>query len=621
MPHDYPIAPVPFYSVSVKDAFWAPRLETNHTATLPYNFQKCEETGRISNFAKAAGWIDGPHEGIFFNDSDVFKVMEGAAYSLRLQNDPRLDAYLDEMIAKVAGAQEDDGYLYTIRTIDANAVPERVGKTRWSNLKVSHELYNVGHMYEAAVAHVQATGKRTFLNVALKNAELLLKVFGPAGIRDVPGHQEIEIGLVKLYRETGDQRFLDLAKFFLDERGRANGPMLGEDAHLRQDHKPITEQDEAVGHAVRAGYMYSAMADVAALTSDATYMAASDRLWANVVGKKMYVTGGIGSHHQHEVFGDNFELPNETAYCETCAAIANAMWNHRMFLLHGDAKYVDVLERVLYNGFLSGVAFDGKHFFYPNPLSADGVWAFNKGSNVRQPWFGCSCCPTNVVRFLPSLSGYVYAQDGDTVYVNLFVGSEATVTVQGRQVTFIQETRYPWDGNIQLTVKTDAPVYFDLRIRIPGWAQGCPVPGNLYRYVNSSGTIVLNVNNTSSALKMNKGFASMQRTWHNGDVMTLQLPMMVQRVLCDDRVEANRERVAVERGPLVFCAEAVDNGVGVRERMLNDSQILNADFHADLLNGVMTVTGGGWTLIPYYAWCHRGNTEMAVWLKRNHEMG
>ncbi len=616
MSNDYPITPVPFYDVNVNDAFWSPRLDVNRKVTLPYNFEKCEETGRIDNFSKAAGLMDGPHEGIHFNDSDVFKVMEGAAYSLKLEYDPKLDAYLDDVIEKIAAAQEDDGYLYTLRTIHPNDDHKWAGPKRWSYLIASHELYNVGHMYEAAVAHHLATGKDNFLNVVLKNAELILNTFGENGIRDVPGHQEIEIGLVKLFRLTGEQKYLDLAKFFLDERGRENGRVLREDPSERQDHLPVTEQSEAVGHSVRAGYMYSAMADVAALTGDGDYIRAVGRLWDNVVGKKMYVTGGIGARHHREVFGDNYELPNETAYCETCAAISNAMWNHRMFLLHGDAKYLDVLERVLYNGFISGVSFSGKEYFYPNPLASDGEWEFNKGAKVRQAWFGCSCCPTNVVRFLPSLPGYAYAVKDDVAYVNLFMGSGATLDVNGQTVRLAQETNFPWDGLVKVVVDVDSEVDFELRIRIPGWAQGEPVPSDLYRYVDeASEAPTLTVNGEAIDLNMDGGFACVRRTWQRGDSVDLSLAMAVKRVVSHESVEANKGRVAIERGPILFCAEAVDNGVGVRERLLSKSVDLAASYRADLLHGVVVLSGDGWTLIPYYAWCHRGANEMAVWLK------
>ena len=368
---DYPIAPVAFTRVTFDDCFWLPRLTTNREVTIPYDFRKCEETGRIDNFAKAAGLMEGAHEGIFFNDSDVFKVVEGAACSLSLRTDPELDAYLDDLITKIAGAQEEDGYLYTARTIDPTRMdPEREGPTRWSNLLVSHELYNVGHLYEAAAAHHQATGKRSLLEVAIRNAELIDSVFGPGRIRDVPGHEEIEIGLVKLYRATGERRYLDLAKFFLDQRGQPDRGTLQsnyDDPGYTQDHLPVTEQREAVGHAVRAGYLYSGMADVAALTGDRAYIDALDALWTSVVARRMYLTGGIGSRHHGEAFGEDYELPNTEAYAETCAALANVLWNHRMFLLHGDAKYLDVLERTLYNGFLSGISLSGDTFFYAKP--------------------------------------------------------------------------------------------------------------------------------------------------------------------------------------------------------------------------------------------------------------
>ncbi|MDA0710023.1 MAG: glycoside hydrolase family 127 protein [bacterium] len=617
--NDYPIAPVPFDQVQVDDAFWSPRLQVNRTVTLPFNFEKCEETGRISNFDKAAGKMAGAHEGIHFNDSDVFKVMEGAAYSLRLHEDPELDAHLDALIEKVASAQEDDGYLYTLRTIHPDVDHKWARARRWAFLIASHELYNVGHMYEAAVAHFQATGKRAFLDVALRNANLIAATFGVDGIRDVPGHQEIELGLVKLFRATGERKFLALAKFFLDERGCENGRVLSQDAAERQDHAPVTEQSEAVGHAVRAGYMYSAMADVAALTGDRAYVESIDRLWTNVVSRKMYVTGGVGSRHHREVFGDDYELPNESAYCETCAAIAQVMWNHRMFLLHGDAKYFDVLERVLYNGFLAGVSLSGKAFFYPNPLASDGAWAFNKGSSERQPWFGCSCCPTNVVRFLPSLPGYVYAVKDDAVYVNLFIGGKATVHVEGRPVIVRQETAYPWQGVVKVGVEVEAPLDFELRIRLPGWSRGEPVPGDLYGYVDEAkAQPAMEVNGTPAAISVTAGFASVRRTWKAGDSLTLHLPMPVRRIGAHERVEPNRGRVAIERGPILFCAEAIDNGPGVRDRVLPDSVTLEAAWRPELLNGLMVLTGGDWRLIPYYAWCHRGANEMAVWIKNEH---
>lgn len=621
MTTDYTITPAPFTAVTFADAFWRPRLEINRRVTLPFNFRKCEETGRIDNFSKAAGWMDGPHEGIFFNDSDVFKVVEGAAYCLALESDPTLDSYLDDLIAKFAGAQEADGYLYTARTIDPAAVTaDQEGLTRWSHLRVNHELYNVGHLYEAAVAHFQATGKRNLLDVVIKNADLIDSVFGPEKLREVPGHQEIEIGLVKLYRVTGEERYLRLAKFFLDERGHANGRELytnfGNVGYM-QDHLPVVEQAEAVGHAVRAVYMYTGMADVAALTGDASYIAAIDRLWENVVGRKLYLTGGIGARHTGEAFGDDYELPNAEAYAETCAAIANILWNQRMFLLHGDARYIDVLELSLYNGFLSGVSFSGTEFFYTNPLASDGKTAVNRGSLGRQPWFDCSCCPTNDVRFIASLPGYVYASDADSLYVNLFVAGEGQVEVGGQSVHLRQETNYPWEGRVRLQVDPAQKSEFALRIRIPGWAKNQPVPSDLYRFAETeSAGFVLTVNGESVTPTLEKGYAVLQRLWRAGDVVELSLPMAVRRVLCHEAVEANRGRVALMRGPLVYCVEGVDNGGSVSHIGLADDAPLTVEQRPELLNGVTVIRSGALTAIPYYAWSHRGAGEMAVWLRQ-----
>ena len=618
---DYPITPAPFTAVCFTDRFWLPRLETNRQVTIPYDFEKCEETGRIDNFAKAAGLMEGPHEGIFFNDSDVFKVVEGAAYSLSLHPDPELEGYLDDLIKKVAGAQENDGYLYTARTIDPEAVDsEQEGLERWSNLRVSHELYNVGHLYEAAVAYHQATGKRTLLDVALRNAELIDSVFGPDKIRDVPGHQEIEIGLVKLYRMTGERRYLELAKFFLDQRGQPDRGNLQTNFDLpgyMQDHRPVTEQREAVGHAVRAAYMYSGMADVAALTGDEAYIAALDTLWQNVVSRRMYITGGIGSRHHGEAFGEDFELPNAKAYAETCAAIANAMWNHRMFLLHGDGKYLDVLERTLYNGFLSGVSLQGNTFFYANPLSSDGAWAFNvRVGAVRSPWFDCSCCPTNVVRLLPSLPGYTYAHQDDRLFVNLYIGGNATIPL-AREVKLTQETSYPWSGAVKLTIDPSEPTEFALHLRIPGWARNEPVPSDLYRYLDRpDAPVTLRVNGEPVAVESNQGFAVVRRNWRSGDTVELDLPLPVRRVMSHENIEDNRGRVAVERGPLVYCAEGIDNGGAALDLALPDDAPLVVERDEGLLGGMTKIRSDGVTLIPYYAWSHRGAGEMNVWLAR-----
>jgi len=479
---NYPIAPVPFTDVQLTEGLWASRLQTNTRVTIPFDFQKSEETGRIDNFAIAGGLMEGNYRGAYFNDSDVYKIVEGAAYTLSLCDDPGLDKYLDELIVKIAAAQEDDGYIYSVRTIGVEPPHEAIGCKRWHDIQYGHELYCVGHMYEAAVAHYLATGKRGLLDVAIRNADFIDSVFGPDKRRDVPGHQEIEIGLIKLYGVTGEKRYLKLAKFFLDERGYANKRKLyGEYA---QDHKPVLAQNEAVGHAVRAVYMYAAMADIAAITGDKEYIEAIDRIWNNVVDAKIYITGGIGARRHGEAFDVDYLLPNKDAYNETCAAIANMLWNYRLFLLHGDSKYIDVLERTLYNGYLSGVSLDGDKFFYENPLESDGLYGFNHGKAERQSWFGCSCCPTNVARFMPSLSSYVYAVKDDSVYVNLFASNTAKLDVHGHEVVIKQDTAYPWEGKVKITLDTKVKVKFALKLRIPVWSRGQVVPSELYNYAD-----------------------------------------------------------------------------------------------------------------------------------------
>jgi DUF1680 family protein len=635
---DYPIRPVPFTQVKLTDSFWAPRLETNRTVSIPYALRMNEETGRVDNFRKAARLMIGPHQGRRFNDSDVFKAMEAAAYTIRLHPDAALEKTLDALIALVAQAQEPDGYLYTTRTNDPAHPAPGAGPERWSNLRVSHELYNVGHMYEAAVAHFQATGKRAFLAIAEKNAGLLLRTFGtgPGQRRGFPGHQEIEIGLSKLFRVTGNRAYLDLAKFFLDERGHYFGgekhapddPFAVYDSdEYMQNHKPVLEQDEAVGHAVRAMYMYSGMADVAALGGYPEYVAAIDRLWENVAGKKQYLTGGVGARGGSEAFGDAYELPNAEAYTETCAAIGNALWNYRLFLLHGEAKYMDVFERVLYNGLLSGVSLGGDRFFYQNPLESAGGYE-------RSPWFEVACCPPNMTRFLPSLPGYVYATKDDTVFVNLYIAGEGKIDLGGRPVTLTQATRYPWDGGIKLTVSPARPGEFELALRIPGWAGNAAMPTGLYKFLDDSAEKpALKVNGETAALDVRDGYALIRRTWKKGDTAELSLPMPVRRVVAHESVAADSGRVALQRGPVVFAVEEPDNFGRVFELFLPDASALTAEFRPSLLNGVVVITGHTLALskdeagkirneeksflaIPYYAWANRGPGQMLVWLPR-----
>lgn len=629
---DYPIHPVAFTKIQIDDSFWLPRIETNRTVTIPFAFKKSEETSRINNFAKAGGLLPGKFEGLRYNDSDVFKIMEGAAYSLSLHPDPELEKYMDNLIEKIAAAQEDDGYLYTARTIDPLNPPPGAGEERWSNLGSSHELYNVGHMYEAAVAYYLATGKQNFLDVAIKNADFIASVFGPDKRRGFPGHQEIEIGLVKLYRVTGNEKYLNLAKYFLDERGRlghekkfsetSNFSIYNQDWYL-QAHKPVIEQEEAVGHAVRATYMYSGMADVAALTGNINYIHAIDSIWDNVVSKKIYITGGIGSRHEGEAFGDNYELPSATAYNETCAAIGNVFWNYRLFLLHGDAKYIDILERTLYNGLLAGISLSGNLFFYPNPLESDGKFLFNQGEATRKPWFDCACCPVNVARFVPSIPGYVYAQKDDILYINLFIQGWGKMDINKNPVSISQETWYPWDGKIKVTVAPERAAEFSIYIRIPGWSRNEPVPSSLYSYlVSSHEAPILKVNSNIQILDMDKGYARIHRRWKKGDTIELTLPMPVHRIAASENVKDVAGKVALQRGPLVYCLEGTDNGGHVLDRHIPDAMDFDVEFQPNLLGGINVIKSKGSqgnsliTAVPYYSWSNRGVGEMAVWLLR-----
>ena len=631
---DYPVKPVPFTKVHFNDVFWAPRIETNRTVTIPFAFEKTEETGRVRNFDRAAAVLRGEAladkrpPGYPFDDSDLYKVIEGASYALSVHPDAKLEAYVDGLIARIAAAQERDGYLYTTRTIDPEHPHPWAGTRRWELEKVdSHELYNLGHLYEAAAAHYQATGKRTLLDVALKSAALLDQTFGPGKQAIWPGHQITEMGLAKLYRLTGQQAYLDLARFMLDAR-KPDSPGRRAPSY-NQSHMAVTEQTEAVGHAVRATYMYSGMADVAALTGDTRYVNAIDRIWENVAGKKLYVTGGIGATGSGEAFGANYELPNMTAYNETCAAVGNDYWNHRLFLLHGDARYIDVMERTLYNGMISGVSLDGKTFFYPNPLESNG-------QHERSPWFGVACCPSNITRFLASIPGYVYAQRGDQLYVNLFVGNTGEIRMDdGRTVRITQETRYPWEGSVRMTLNPDRDAKLSLMVRIPGWARNEPVPSDLYRFADQvKEQPALKVNGRAVAMQIDKGYVAIDRTWKAGDVVELMLPMPVRRVAANSAVAADRGRVALERGPIVYTAEWADNPKGkVRNLMLLDNAKLTAEWRPELLKGVTVVKARAvalqtnasgaverreqdFTAIPYYAWANRGRGQMMVWLPR-----
>ncbi|WLT30955.1 glycoside hydrolase family 127 protein [Geothrix sp. PMB-07] len=637
---DYPVKPVPFTSVRITGGFWQPRQEVNRKVTLPFAFEQCEATGRIKNFdqaaevlrRRAAGEKDfqmQPLTEYTFDDSDAYKSIEGAAYALSLQRDPALEALCDGIITRIAAAQEPDGYLYTWRTMhpDSPAHPW-IHEKRWLNdPDLSHELYNLGHLYEAGTAYYQATGKRALLDVCLKSAELLWKNFGKGDLKIAPGHQVVEMGLAKLYRITGDERWIKLAKFFLDVRGP------GGDTYA-QMHKRVVDQDEAVGHAVRAGYMYSGMADVAALTGDPSYMKAITRIWDNVVGRKLYITGGIGARGSGEAFGDDYELP-QRAYNETCAAIANLMWNHRMFLMTGESKFMDVFERTLYNGFLSGVSLSGDRFFYPNPLVYDGKSRNNHGHAGRAPWFGCACCPPNVLRTLAALSGYMYAVKDDRLFVNLYAQSQATTEVAGTSVTLSQTTDYPWSGRIRMGVDPAKPGAFSLCIRIPGWTQGQPLPSDLYAYRDAKtglGPWTVSVNGKAVPAELRDGYAILTRTWRQGDRVDVDLPMPVRTVVGNAHVAATRGRVALERGPMVYCLEGSDNGGDIfdvavpalqnvkpvsRPGFLGGVTVLDiqgAHRVSRLKEGGTTSTRATVTAIPYFAWANRGPSPMQVWL-------
>ena len=621
--HGYPIDPVPFTSVKVTDNFWGQRLQASREVTIPLAFSKCEETGRYENFVKAAHPSDTYKvEGFSFDDTDVYKTIEGASYSLQTYPDKKLQKYIDSVLVIVAGAQEPDGYLYTARTMNPKHPHNWAGKERWVAVEnLSHEFYNLGHMIEGAVAHYQATGKRNFLDIAIKYADCVCREIGngPQQKKYVPGHQIAEMALVKLYMVTGDKKYLDQAKFFLDTRGYTSR----KDAY-RQAHKPVVEQDEAVGHAVRAVYMYSGMADVAAITGDSSYIKAIDKIWDNIVSKKIYITGGIGARHAGEAFGNNYELPNLSAYCETCAAIGNVYMNYRLFLLHGDAKYFDVLERTLYNGLISGVSLDGGSFFYPNPLSSNGKYS-------RKPWFGCACCPSNVSRFIPSLPGYVYAVKNDQVYVNLYLSNKAELKVDKKKILLEQETGYPWNGDIRLKI-TQGNQDFTMKLRIPGWVRGNVLPGDLYSYTdNQKPAYQVAVNGQTVESDVNDGYLSIARKWKKGDVVEVHFDMIPRIVKANPKVEADHGRVAVERGPIVYCAEWPDNRFNVHSILLNQHPQFKVTDKPELLYGIRQITTDAQalsydkagklvtkdvelTLIPYYAWAHRGEGDMEVWL-------
>lgn len=668
----YPITPTPFTSVKVDNhSFWGQRLEASRKITIPLAFSKCESEGRYTNFSNAAEHLKDTTKvfqihgrGFSFDDTDPYKTIEGASYILQTYPDTELKLYIDSVLDIIASAQEPDGYLYTARTQNPANPHHWAGPIRWSKVEdLSHEFYNLGHMVESAVAHYQATGSRKFLDIATRYADCIIREVGdkPGQTCVVPGHQIAEMALCRLYLATGERKYLDQAKFFLDYRG-----LTSFRSEYSQSHKPVTEQDEAVGHAVRAAYMYSGMADVAALTGDSAYIKAIDNIWSNIVNKKLYITGGIGATHHGEAFGPNYYLPNMSAYCETCASIGNVYVNHRLFLLHGESKYYDILERTLYNSLLSGVSLDGGKFFYPNPLESEG-------QHERQAWFGCACCPSNICRFIPSLPGYVYAVKDRNVYVNLFLSNSATLYVDNKEVVLTQTTEYPYDGEVHIKVDKNKCGEFTIKIRIPHWLKHnlenpTPLPGNLYNYVDNklpgysikvNGKVVAyaakylticgdstSSNNMIRTDTTPDGYLNITRNWEKDDEVTIQFDMRPRLVQAHERVEANHGMVAVERGPLVYCAEWVDNDFDIKKISIGQNPKFSIE-QCDLDNfipdehkrqlttwssrhitklktkaimttynarGVAMKEDVQLTLIPYHTWAHRGKGDMKVWI-------
>jgi len=619
---DYPIQPVAFTKVHVHDNFWQPKMEVNANVTIPYVIAQCKANGRMDNFLRAGKKLSGDKMSEFpFDDTDVYKAIEGASYSIQNKANPKLEAYIDTLINIIGAAQEPDGYLFTFRTVNAKQPHEWIGSKRWEKEEIlSHELYNAGHLYEAAVAHYQATGKKTLLNIAIKNADLLVKTFGPGKIEEYPGHQIVEIGLSKMYRVTANKKYLDLAKFFLDVRGPKG------DAYNQAD-KKVIDQHTAVGHAVRAAYMYTGMADIAALTGDTKYLAAIDDIWGDVVNKKLYITGGIGATGAGEAFGEAYQLPNMSAYAETCAAIGNVYWNERMFLLHGDSKYIDVLERTLYNGLLSGVSLSGDRFFYPNPLAS-------MFQHQRSAWISCACCISNMARFLPSLPGYVYAKDKNDLYVNLFMGNTSKIALDVTNVEITQTTEYPWKGEVAININPEKTADFTLKIRIPGWANQEASPGDLYAFMDKKTLpVTISINGKATPFITDKGYAVFTRKWKKGDLVSLSLPLETEKIIANKSVKDDLSRFVLERGPMVYCLEGPDNKDSlVQNIMIDKNAIATAQYDPNLLNGVGIINIAGQSTkrqlnsdsllvvnqnvkaIPYYAWANRGPSEMTVWI-------
>lgn len=586
------IEQIDFSHVKINDNFWSPRLSKHVSATLPVCIDQIEnQTGRIRNFENAAKG-EGEHSGIFFDDSDVYKALEGMAYSLINNPDPELEKKADEWIDKFAAAQQPDGYINTFYTLTGL-------DKRWTNMD-KHEMYCAGHMIEAGVAYYQATGKRKLLDVCIRMTDHMMSQFGPGKRHWVPGHEEIELALVKLYQTTQEQKYLDFAYWLLEERGHGHGTMGDEgkwDPVYYQDIVPVRRLTDISGHAVRCMYLYCGMADVAALKNDTGYIAAIDRLWDDVVHRNMYITGGIGSSRDNEGFTEDYDLPNLDAYCETCASVGMVLWNQRMNQLTGDSKYIDILERSLYNGALAGISLGGDRFFYVNPLES-------KGDHHRQEWYGCACCPSQLSRFLPSIGNYIYASSDDALWVNLYIGNTGQIRIGETDILLTQETDYPWDGSVKLTISTSQPLEKEIRLRIPNWCK----------------TYDLSINGKRINVSEKKGYAVI-KDWKSQDVIALDMDMPVEIVAADPHVKENFGKRAIQRGPLVYCMEEIDNPEYFDQIQLSPSTTFQTAFVSDILNGIKTIKTNGRaqsaTFIPYYAWDNRKTGKMRVWIPYN----
>jgi len=629
----YPIHPVPLTQVKLTNGFWQLKSDTNRTVTIPHILKQNETTGRVDNFRKGAGLMPGDYQGRRFNDTDIYKIIEAASFSLASHPDPALSKQLDDLIALIAKNQQPDGYLFPARTVNPAKPAAGIGTERWQYENTgSHETYNSGHLYEAAVAHYQATGSRALFDIAVKNANLLQTTFGPNARKDAPGHEEVELALVKMYNASGDRRYLDLAKFFLDQRGTDHHASLDyteqswqlyNDRPYRQDDKPLVDQTRGQGHAVRATYVYNAMTDIAALLKDPAYDKAVDRLWQDVVSKRAYVTGGLGSVGGTEAFGDDYVLPNQRAYTETCASVGAILWNHRMFLKSGDAKYLDAFEQTLYNGLLSGVSVKGDTFFYQNPLESTG-------RNDRSAYFDVACCPANLSRLVAQLPGLMYSQSENEIYVNLYAASEADVRYKGGTVHIVQRTQYPWDGNVQLEVSADRAMDVSLKLRVPGWTGPTVFASDLYRFTAPVAQTVRygfqdRLRETTTPGWVTWNLAMTASAVGNKIPGRILIPMPVRRVVANPGVTEDAGKAAIQRGPMLYALEAVDNGTGLLALSVPVDTTFTPSFKADLLGGVTTLTAtlpaaGATpartiTAVPYFAWANRGRGEMVVWIK------